>query len=175
MTVCHLVFPTRSEPLREQKPSLQFLYTPSAHYKLFNSFDLSKVIDLSKVPDMQLELGLSPSDFYLPRLSIPGTSWSTLKRTSCCQNRNVLGPKALQPQAQQEETDSVLVGQSPSKVASSPTPPTQGHTQTSTNSWRAPHHMRQATPKGGLQSQPDSCRQSDPCDSLVLIPGPKKL
>lgn len=40
----HFVFPTRLEPLREQKPSLDFLCTPSVHYRLFKS--IFEVIDL---------------------------------------------------------------------------------------------------------------------------------
>ena len=107
-----------------------------------------------------------------PSLKPVGLPWREL---NVVRTGNVLGPEASQPQAQQEETDSVLMGQSPSKVASSPTPLTQGHTQTSTNRWRAPHYMRQVTSKGGLPSRPDPCRQSDPCDSLVLISGDQSL
>lgn len=68
----------------------------------------------------------------------------------------MLGPEASQPQVQWEETDRVLVGQSLSKVVSNPSLPVQGQAQTSTNSWRAPLHIRQVTAKGGVQSQPES-------------------
>ena len=39
-------------------------------YIISSSKTVFEVIDLSEEPDMQLELGLLPSDFYLPSLSI---------------------------------------------------------------------------------------------------------
>ena len=55
--------------LLENKNHLYSFYIPHLHI-ISSSKTIFEVIDLSEVPDMQLELGLSPSDFYLPSLSI---------------------------------------------------------------------------------------------------------